>query len=279
MFEGQTSGTPTGALPRRLTEEEVETYQRDGVVCVREAFDAGWIEELRALVALDMANPSGMVKDINAKGASGFFFGDTFVCHHIEGFRRAVFEGPGAALAAQAMQASKINLLFDQILVKEPNTSTPTLWHHDAPYWPVAGDRVCTLWLALDPVTYDSGAVEYVKGSHRWGKRFKAVSFDPDQQYEEDLPPVPDIDGKRDDYDIVSFDLAPGDITLHHGLTLHGAPPNGRADLSRRAYIQRFTGDGTTYNPRPNLQKMLRDPGLEPDAPLDCDLFPVVWKC
>ncbi len=268
----------TAPPPRQLTDGEIATYQRDGIVCVRQAFDAAWIEELRDLVAQDMAKPSGMVKDINAKGASGFFFGDTFVCHHVEGFKRAVFDGPGAALAGQAMGASKVNLLFDQILVKEPNTSTPTLWHHDAPYWPVAGDRVCTLWLALDPVTRDSGAVEYVKGSHRWGRRFKAVSFDPNQQYEEELPPVPDIDGNRADYDIVYFDLAPGDITLHHGLTLHGAPPNGRADQRRRAYIQRFTGDDVTYNPRPNLQKMLRDPGVAPGAPLDCDLFPVVWQ-
>ena len=268
----------TAPPPRQLTDEEIATYQRDGIVCVRQAFDAAWIEELRDLVAQDMAKPSGMVKDIKAKGASGFFFGDTFVCHHVEGFKRAVFDGPGAALAGQAMGASKVNLLFDQILVKEPNTSTPTLWHHDAPYWPVAGDRVCTLWLALDPVTRDSGAVEYVKGSHRWGRRFKAVSFDPNQQYEEELPPVPDIDGNRADYDIVYFDLAPGDITLHHGLTLHGAPPNGRADQRRRAYIQRFTGDDVTYNPRPNLQKMLRDPGVAPGAPLDCDLFPVVWQ-
>lgn len=268
----------TAPPPRQLTDEEIATYQRDGIVCVRQAFDAAWIEELRDLVAQDMAKPSGMVKDINAKGASGFFFGDTFVCHHVEGFKRAVFDGPGAALAGQAMGASKVNLLFDQILVKEPNTSTPTLWHHDAPYWPVAGDRVCTLWLALDLVTRDSGAVEYVKGSHRWGRRFKAVSFDPNQQYEEELPPVPDIDGNRADYDIVYFDLAPGDITLHHGLTLHGAPPNGRADQRRRAYIQRFTGDDVTYNPRPNLQKMLRDPGVAPGAPLDCDLFPVVWQ-
>ena len=268
----------TAPPPRQLTDEEIATYQRDGIVCVRQAFDAAWIEELRDLVAQDMAKPSGMVKDINAKGASGFFFGDTFVCHHVEGFKRAVFDGPGAALAGQAMGASKVNLLFDQILVKEPNTSTPTLWHHDAPYWPVAGDRVCTLWLALDPVTRDSGAVAYVKGSHRWGRRFKAVSFDPNQQYEEELPPVPDIDGNRADYDIVYFDLAPGDITLHHGLTLHGAPPNGRADQRRRAYIQRFTGDDVTYNPRPNLQKMLRDPGVAPGAPLDCDLFPVVWQ-
>ena len=263
---------------RKVTDEEIRTFQEDGVVCLRGFFDADWVERLRELIDEDIAAPSGMVKSIDAKGASGFFFGDTFVCHHLDGFKDAVFNSPAAEIAASVLKAKKVNLLFDQILVKEPDTSTPTPWHQDYTYWPVAGDQVATLWLALDPVTFDSGAVEYLRGSHRWGKKFLAISFDPDQKYEEELPEVPDVEGNRDDYDIVSFELEPGDCTLHHALTLHGAQPNRRANVRRRAYIQRWTGHDVTYNPRPNLQKMLRDPMIPPGAPLDSDLFPVVWQ-
>jgi|TARA_R110002072_G_scaffold272718_1_gene432902 ectoine hydroxylase-related dioxygenase (phytanoyl-CoA dioxygenase family) len=262
---------------RAVTDEEIRTFQEDGVVCLRGFFDQDWVTRLRDLIAEDMAAPSGMVKNIDAKDASGFFFGDTFVCHHLAGFREAVFESPAASIAAQLMKADKLNLIFDQILVKEPQTSTPTAWHQDYTYWPVAGDQVSTLWLALDPVTFDSGAVEYLRGSHRWGKKYLAISFDPAQTYEEDLPRLPDIENNRQDYDIVSFELAPGDCTIHHGLTLHGAQPNRTANQRRRAYIQRWAGDDVTYNPRPNLQKMLRDPMIAAGAPLDCELFPQVW--
>jgi ectoine hydroxylase-related dioxygenase (phytanoyl-CoA dioxygenase family) len=225
-----------------------------------------------------MANPSGMVKNINAEGATGFFFGDTFVCHHNPAFRRAVFESPSATTMASLFGASRVNLLFDQILVKEPNTFTPTVWHQDITYWPVAGSQVATLWLALDPVTRDTGAVEYIRGSHLWNQRYLAVSFDPEQKYEEDLPEVPDIESDRDDYDIVCFELDPGDCTIHDARLLHGAPPNASPEQRRRAYIQRWTGDDVTYNPRPNLQRMLRDPGIPPGAVMDCDLFPPVWR-
>ena len=173
-----------------------------------------------------MRSPSVTMKNINAKGASGFFFGDTFVCHHQHGFWRAVFDSPAAPTMASLFRSRKMNLLFDQILVKEPRTSTPTLCHQDITSWPVAGEQVATLWLALDSVTWVTGAVEYVRGSHLWGQRFLAVCFDPEQIYEEELPAVPDIESARADYDIVSFDLEPGDCTIHDARLLYGAPPN-----------------------------------------------------
>ena len=164
-------------LPRPITDEEIETYRRDGIVCLRGLFDSDWVEFLRSRVAEDQANPSGMVKNINQAGATGDFFGDTFVCHHNAGFRQAVFDSPAADLAATLFDAEKVNLIFDQILVKEPGTSTRTLWHHDATYWPVAGDQIATLWLALDPVTHETGAVEYVKGSASLGSEIPGGLF------------------------------------------------------------------------------------------------------
>jgi len=70
--------------------------------------------------------------------------------------------------------------------------------------------------------------------------------------------------------------MAPGDCTIHHGLTVHGAPGNSSSRARRRAYITRWAGEDVTYNPRPNLQRMLRDPDIEAGQRLDCDLFPVV---
>ncbi len=263
---------------RPITDAEIRTYEEDGVVCLRGLFDPAWLDYLRDLIDQDIAEPSTMRKHVDKEGASGHFFADTFVCHHVTGFRKAIDESPMAEVAGRVLGARKVNLLFDQILVKEPNTSTRTVWHHDATYWPVAGDAIATLWLALDAATQETGAMEFVAGSHRWGQRFKAVSFDPKQTYKEELPPVPDIEAERDRHRIISYDLEPGDCTLHHGLLLHAAPGNANATQRRRAYLTRWAGDGVTYHPRPNLQQMLRDPGIPAGAPLDCDLFPVVWR-
>jgi len=269
-----------GTLHRAITADEIETYQRDGIVCLRGFFDMDWVEHLRDLVAQDMATPSPMHKPVDdtETDGDGLFFFDSFVCHHLDGFRKAAFGSPAAEIAGTLMEASKTNLLFDQLLVKTPGASTRTVWHHDSTYWPIAGEQVSTLWLALDPVTHETGAVEYVKGSHLWGQRFLAVSFNPEESYDEDLPPVPDIDNERDKHDIVWFGMEPGDCTVHHGLTVHGAPGNASSDMPRRAYVTRWMGDDVTYDPRPNLMAIPRDPGIPVGAPLDCDLFPVVWR-
>lgn len=255
--------------------EAIDAYQNDGIICIREAFTKDQVELLREIAAQDMKSPSKMSQDATREG-SGRFFSDTFVHKHIEELSEIVNNSCAADLARDVLKTKKINLIFDQFLIKEPGTSTPTPWHHDQTYWPVAGDQVCTLWAALDPVTAETGAVEYVKGSHRWGQRYMAESFVDKGRYKEDLPPVPDIDAMRGELDLIQFEMQPGDITLHHGLTVHGAPGNSRADQARRAYVMRWAGDDATYYPRPNLQPMLFDPGIPAGGPLDSDLFPVV---
>ena len=261
---------------RAITDSEIAAYEADGIVCLRGLFDGDWVAHVRECVEADLKSPGTLAQDISRDG-EGVFVSDTFVWANIDGFKSFIWESPASAVVAAIMQSSRINLLFDQILVKEPGSSTRTMWHHDHTYWPVAGDQVCTLWLALDPVNAENGAVEYIRGSHKWGQRFKAEAFIGDGRYKEDLPKVPDIDANRDEYEFLQFEMEPGDCTVHHGLLVHGAPGNLTPGRRRRAYVTRWCGDDVTYNPRPDLQRMLHDPGIEVGGPLDCELFPRVY--
>ena len=260
---------------RAITQDEINTFDVDGVVCLRQFFDTNTVELLQEIAEENILNPSPMAIDAS-QGGTGRFFGDTFVWAHHPHLKEFVWRSPAADMAKEILQSNKINVIFDQFLIKDPGTSTPTLWHHDQTYWPVAGSQVATMWIALDPVTNATGAVEYIKGSHKWGKRFKAVSFKDKNMYKEDLPEVPDIAANRDKYEFIQYEMEAGDCTLHHGLTLHGAPGNSSQTQKRRAYIIRWAGDDVTYDPRPNLQPMLRDPCINVGDPLDCELFPVV---
>ena len=263
---------------REITDEEVRTFREDGVVLLKGLFDMDWVERVRDLAEADMSAPGEMKQELAKEGDPGRFFNNTFLWPRNGEFRDIVFNSPAAQTAARVMDAGKVNIVFDQFLIKEPGTQERTRWHHDLPYWPIDGDQVCTLWLALDPVDAASGAVEYVRGSHRWGMRYKAEAFLGEGRYKEDLPPVPDIDGMRGELEFIQPELEPGDCTVHHGLTVHGAPGNATADRRRRAYITRWAGDNVVYYPRPGIQPMLRDPDIPPGGPLDSDLWPVVWE-
>ena len=91
------------AVKRALTVEEIQTYRRDGVVLVRELVDPNWVGELQELVDQNIVQPSTMVRDINESGSTGNFFGDTFVCHHITGFRSFIFDSPAADVVSACM--------------------------------------------------------------------------------------------------------------------------------------------------------------------------------
>jgi len=204
----------------------------------------------------------------------GRFFHDTFIWTRDETCRDFVFNSPAATIASHVMQSGKANIFFDQWLIKEPGTTTRTPWHHDMTYWPIDGTKISTLWLALDRVTKDSGAVEFVKGSHNWGQKYKPASFSGTNQYKEALPMVPDIDAMRDDLEFTQYDLEAGDCTLHHGLTVHGSPGNQSSQQRRRAHVSRWAGDDVVFHPRDGLQEMPPLPDLASGDPIDSDLWP-----
>ncbi len=262
-------------LHRDITDEEIQIFQTDGVVCLREMFSDDWVEKMRISAEDSLANPGELHAELAEEhGDTGRFFHDTFVWTRNQDCKDFVFNSPAALIAASLMQSKKINIFFDQWLIKEPGTSLKTPWHHDMTYWPINGSQICTLWFALDPVTAQTGAVEYVKGSHRWGKKFRPASFGSNSQYTENIPEVPDIESMRGELEIAQFELSPGDCTVHHGLTVHGAPGNQSNDHRRRAYTSRWTGDDVVFHPREGLQEMPPMPDIPAGGPIDSELWP-----
>ena len=109
------------------------------------------------------------------------------------------------------MRSKAAFLMADLIFSKDPHSNAITPWHHDQPYGWYDGPQVCQFWIPLDRVDLENGTLELVKGSHRWDKWFKIVSFDGGEFDMHEFEDLPDIDGNRDDYDVVSFEMDPGD--------------------------------------------------------------------
>ncbi|MGI9334217.1 MAG: phytanoyl-CoA dioxygenase family protein [Gammaproteobacteria bacterium] len=262
---------------RPITDAQAQTYRDDGVVLLPGLFDPEWVEYLRPLIDQTMADPGPLHLELEEAGRGRFFF-DTFLWPRNARYKRFIDRSPAAAIAGRLMGSAKVNTFFDQLLIKEPGTAERTPWHHDLPYWPIAGDQVCTLWLALDSVSAESGAVEYVRGSHLSAKQYHPAAFAGDDRYQTGLERIPDFEALRGELDIVQFDMTPGDCTVHHALTVHSAPGNASTKLRRRAYVTRWAGDNVVYEPEGNVMPILRDPGLNSGDPLDSELWPVVWR-
>lgn len=264
----------------RVSADDVAAYERDGVVCLRGLFDRGWVECARQAMDRIIADPTEEGLLINPQGTAGRFERDLFLWMADDGFRDLALDSPVGEIAAACMRSRRVNLLLDMMLTKEPRTPAISPWHHDLPYNWVEGAQVCGMWLSLDHATAESGAAEWIRGSHRWGRRFATRPFE-GGAYEVDdgLEPMPDIDADRDSYDIVRFETEPGDCIVNHLLTVHWAPGN-HSDRRRRAVVYRLAGDDAVYVERgPGRPKPKYEPGLKPGDPIPDDhaQFPTIW--
>lgn len=241
------SATPESST-RCLSREEVAAFREHGVVMVKGLFCESWVKIIDSAVSRAMANPSP-VSAIFSDPKRGFQMEvGLFVTD--PGINDLVYRSPLAGIAQQAMESHTVHFFYDQMFTKKAGNHTATPWHHDLTFWPLAGSQICSIWVPLDPVTRESSGLEFVRGSHRWPNRFKAISPMYNQQLvNPEHEDVPDIDARRGDYDVVGWAMEPGDLLLFHPLTLHGSSGNYDVERSRRALAFRWLGDDVTYAP------------------------------
>ncbi len=258
-----------------ISDDMVQAYNEDGVIKVTGAFSQEWIDRLREGVQVAMDRPGPFAEEYD-KGNSRFF-GDLDVWTRHKIFKEFIFESPAAALMARVMRSSKINFFYDQLLVKEPGTQAKTPWHQDQPYWAVSGKQVASIWLPMDSVSNDV-AVKYVRGSHLW-QEFNPYHFSDNSPYQgTGLPPMPDIDEKPEKYEILGWDLEPGDCLIFQAMITHGSAGNSSLTNRRRAYATRWTGDDARFCMRKGEVAIpTTDPGLQHGDEMTCEMFPHVW--
>jgi ectoine hydroxylase-related dioxygenase (phytanoyl-CoA dioxygenase family) len=259
-----------------VTDEMVEAYRLDGAVLI-----PGLLEDrvgsLEQAVAENMEHPSPFERSYKPTDGSAMFFQDYCNWQRIAGFREALFHSPMAEAAARLMGSKTARVFHEHVLVKEPGNSMKTPWHQDQPYYLVEGRQSVSFWVPLDPVPR-SIAIEYVAGSHRWGRDFRPQRFDGSALYAgDDSEAVPDVEGNRASLRVLGWEMAPGDAVAFDFRCLHGAPANTTTNR-RRAVSFRWVGDdarfakrkGRTSPPFPHLT-------FEDGAPFEGDDFPQVW--
>lgn len=261
-----------------LSTADAATFQRDGVVVLRNVLNAEWQQRLAAAIEENMANPGPHGK--NHAESGGAYFGDYVNWQRIPDFINIAREGPLGEVAAQLMGADQARFFHEHVLVKEPGNVSATPWHQDMPYYCVDCPQTVSLWVPLDPVG-EAESLNFLKGSHQgkttyMPRRFKTLEpLEGDTTAYQAFPP---IDENSDD--IVSFGVNPGDVLAFDFHTLHDAPANP-TDTRRRAVSFRFVGEGARYVERPHeVSPPFPQLGLKLNMndPLPEDWFPTVWQ-
>lgn len=272
-----------------ISSDVVERFAIDGVVCVRGAIDQQWIDALKVGVAYNLENPSsrGRVWDRDAEGGACLY--DSQAWQQIPQYRDFILNSPMGELAGRILGSERVNFFFDAIFVRTPGNQFRTPFHQDEPYWSVCGFDTCSVWMPLVPVQMKS-ALEFVRGSHRWPNRFRQTNFGAmtgdarDQvNFDDGYEPFPDIEGKRADFDLISWDMEPGDIAVFNARIIHGGSGNLEPDRELRVFNTQWLGDDVRvmFRPEgmdPDHSQVMTERGLQPGDRVATDLYPEVWR-
>lgn len=259
------------------TPAQIDAFDRDGVVLLKGIF-ADFVEDARTAIEENKSNPSWRERTYRPDDGKSPFFQDYIVWDQFDGYRRLVRDSAMAEIAATLMKSRTARIFHDHVLVKEPGNSTVTPWHQDAPYYLVEAKKTVSFWVPLDPVPRDR-TIEYVAGSHKWGKAFRPQRFDGTALFEnDDSEAVPDVEAMRDDLTVLGWAVDPGDAVAFNFRTLHGAPANA-SPTRRRVISFRWVGDDARFAARPGpTSPAFPDIAYEDGAPFDAPEFPVIWQ-
>ncbi|MFV8751627.1 phytanoyl-CoA dioxygenase family protein [Nannocystaceae bacterium ST9] len=262
--------------------EELAAFQRDGAVVMRNVVSGDWLARMAGAVERALAEPGTTAVDYTPRDRPGRFFNDFFLWLRDPDFRAFMRDSPLPELAAAFLAAPRVGIFFDQLFVKEPRTQEHMPWHQDMPYWPVRDADLVTIWVPLDPVTRESGSVVYAKGSHRWGRVAKRWTL----PREGEAPPIAAHmqTEMMAETQFVYWDLQPGDVLIHHPLTVHASFANATPGTRRRALALRYYAEGCVFESRPDdilqnprVRELLPPLELVEGEPIRGAAFPIVW--
>lgn len=253
-----------------LGERELNAFENDGVVCLRQVFTPDWIGNLREAVDGNLDRPSEYFRSFIRPGGLGRYVMDFWVRSHSAGFDGFLRGSNVAFIAADCVGTKQARFVYDSWIAKYPGTLARTPWHQD---WGISGLSFA-IWVPLDP-TPEGASLEVIRGSHLWGRQFYEERFrtefdsgredssldlsNPDGSTPE---PLPDIDANRDQYDIMTWTMEPGDCLVFNSLCIHAARGNPYPQPVRR-YISRWAAPDAVLAPSGKMiaERMRRQSG------------------
>lgn len=204
-----------------LSKDQVDQYWRDGFLFPLDVFTSdeaaahrAELEQIeREWLTADLPLPLNTYKRVNAQCVlplAARLGQDRRVLDAVEGIL-----GPNLMIWSA------------EFFIKEPHTRQVVGMHQDLTYWGLGetSDQV-TAWIALSPATVTSGCMDFVAGSHKNPILPHTDTFSDTNLLSRGQEIAVDVT----EDDKTHIELQPGQMSLHHGLTIHGSGPNGSDD-------------------------------------------------
>jgi len=199
------------ATPRRLSQEQIHFYNKQGYVKGISIFSATEIAGHRSYFdrLLDKQLRDG---------------GDSYSLRRLTRFCQPVWDivtNPLILDYVEDILGPDIIAWGTQYFCKLPGDGKVVSWHQDGSYWPLTPAHTVTLWLAVDDADSENGCMQVLPATHTLG----ILDFDMSGADENSV--LPQKIKRAQDYGTpVPFELKAGEISLHADMLVHGSDIN-----------------------------------------------------
>lgn len=224
----------------RLSADELSTYHTEGLVKPAYRLPADVLADLQGLLEETLDATPGQRPE-------------SLVCPHIAGMNNMP-EAIARRWLDLCCRPDLIDLVEDiigpdivlwgaQVFCKPAGTGLEVPWHQDGAFWPIRPLATCSIWIAIDDVMLENGAMRYIKGSHKDGRILRHEHSErTDLALNQVLP-----DEVLDEHRMAIDDLPAGAISLHDVYLVHGSAPN-RSNKRRAGFVIRYMPATSHYD-------------------------------
>lgn len=236
-----------------VTPSEVAFYRENGYIQYPSFFSAEEIAPLSAAIDHAVAAGRDRILGVEGGGRHGEAYERVFnqmlnLWTDYPDARAVTFNRRLSDTARRLSGSGHVRLYHDHAMVKPAGqASRQTQWHQDAPFWPMDSLGSLAAWIAVDDVTMENGCMQFVPGSHRFGKLADINPYHLEVEGESILDRMGAMGHTL--AEPVAMEMEAGGVTFHHSCTFHRAGPN-LSDHPRRAFSiiyvpewVRFTGE------------------------------------
>jgi non-heme Fe2+,alpha-ketoglutarate-dependent halogenase len=146
--------------------------------------------------------------------------------HFDEAFVREIATHPAILDAVEAVLGPNILLLATHFFCKYPSASDAperfVAWHQDVTYWGLEPPLALTAWYAVDDSDAENGCMRVIPGTHHGIRQHGTSRRGGNLLSINQEIPVPAEEEAR----AADLPLHAGEISLHHGMLIHGSNPN-----------------------------------------------------
>jgi phytanoyl-CoA hydroxylase len=225
---------------KKLSQEQVGSYQERGYLIVEDVLSSDELKELR--------EASGRLQEEREKTGGSDRLA---VIHNValldEAFMKAA-RHPVMLGAVSDLIGENLRLQHCKLNWKPPARGAGKVeWHQDFPFFPHSNYGLLACMILLDDATVENGCMRVIPGSHKLGP---VNHYDEDGNFAGHCTDQSAFDGSE----AVDLVVKAGSMTIHHCCTLHSSYPNN-SDTPRRGLVYQISA-GDSVQLGGNLHKV-----------------------